>query len=51
MAIRIIPGAVGPTSLRALVLTDQPTPPALALVNVRGGPVPALTIKQHGLRR
>ena len=48
MAIRIIPGAVGPTSLRALVLTDQSTLPTLTLVDVRGGPVPALTVKQHG---
>ena len=48
MATRIIPGAVGPTSLRALVLTDQSTPPELELVDVRGAPTPPLAVKHHG---
>lgn len=48
MATRIIPGAVTPTSLRALVLSDSSTPPALELVDVRGARAPALKLRQHG---
>ncbi len=48
MAIRIIPGAVGPTTLRALVLSDASTAPDLTLVDVRGAPTPPLSIEPHG---
>lgn len=48
MTTRIIPGAVGSTTLRALVLSDESTPPALKLVDIRGAPCPPLTLKPHG---
>lgn len=48
MKTRIIPGAVSSTTLRALVLSDQSTPPDLKLVDVRGAPCPPLAIKGHG---
>lgn len=48
MKTRIIPGAISSTTLRALVLSDQSTPPPLKLVDVRGAPTPPLSIKGHG---
>ncbi len=48
MAIRIIPGAVGQTTLRALVLSDESTPPALVLEDPRGAKTPPLRLQQHG---
>lgn len=48
MTVRIIPGAVSATSLRALVLSDRPETPALTLTDARGGPVPALKLRGHG---
>jgi len=48
MTVRIIPGAVSSTTLRALILSDETTPPNLKLENPRGGPDPALTIASHG---
>jgi hypothetical protein len=44
---RIIPGAVSTESLRALVLTDASARPALTLEALRGGPVPALRLREH----
>jgi hypothetical protein len=48
MAHRIIPGAVSSTSLRALVLCDEPLQPALALTDVRGAACPPLRLRPHG---
>jgi len=48
MTVRIIPGAVSTTSLRALVLSDESTPPNLTLTEARGGPCPALKLGAHG---
>ncbi len=48
MKTRIIPGAVSSTTLRALILSEERSPPALKLTDVRGGPVPPLSIKAHG---
>ena len=48
MTTRIIPGAIGSTSLRALVLSDAATAPRLKLIDVRGAPCPPLTLKPHG---
>lgn len=47
MTVRIIPGAVGATTLRALVLTDQSTPPAVQLTDARGAKLPGLTVTPH----
>lgn len=48
MTVRVIPGAVSPTSLRALVLSDEATPPTLELEDVRGAPCPAIALRPHG---
>jgi hypothetical protein len=48
MTLRIIPGAVSTTSLRALVISDESTPPKLALTDLRGGACPTLKIGAHG---
>jgi len=48
MTVRIIPGAVSSTTLRALILSDESTPPNLKLEDMRGGPCPALKIAAHG---
>ncbi len=48
MTVRIIPGAVSSTSLRALVLSDESTPPNLKLEHARGGDCPAIKISAHG---
>lgn len=47
MTVRIIPGAVSQTSLRALVLTDQRTEPPIHLSDPRGKKLPGLTLKPH----
>lgn len=47
MTTRIIPGAVGTTTLRALVLTDQKVPPPVLLTDARGSKLPGLTLKPH----
>ena len=48
MTVRILPGAVSSTSLRALILSDESTPPNLKLQDVRGRPSPSLKIAAHG---
>ncbi len=48
MTVRIIPGAVSSTTLRALILSDESTPPNLKLEDSRGGAAPALKIASHG---
>jgi hypothetical protein len=48
MTVRIIPGAVSSTTLRALILSDETTPPNLKLEDPRGGATPALKIRSHG---
>ncbi|MBL9102309.1 MAG: hypothetical protein JNL82_15190 [Myxococcales bacterium] len=47
MAVRIIPGAVSATSLRALVLTDQPGEPAVRLGDAHGDALPGLKLTPH----
>lgn len=48
MTVRILPGAVSSTSLRALILSDESTPPNLKLQDVRGAASPSLKISAHG---
>ncbi len=48
MKTRIIPGAVSSTTLRALVLSEQSSPPALTLSDLRGASCPPLSVKPHG---
>jgi hypothetical protein len=47
MTVRIIPGAVGATTARALVLSDERDPPELTLADPRGAPLPGLTLRPH----
>lgn len=47
MTTRIIPGAVGQASLRALVLTDQKVPPPVLLTDPRGRKLPGLLLEPH----
>ena len=48
MTLRIIPGAVSSTSLRALILSDESTPPNPRLEVFTGGACPAIKISAHG---
>jgi len=48
MTVRIIPGAVSTTTLRALVLSDEAGPPELKLEDPRGAPTPPLKLGAHG---
>lgn len=47
MPVRIIPGAVSTDRLRALVMSDEGTPPALSIEAMQGGPAPTLTVREH----
>jgi hypothetical protein len=47
MTVRIIPGAVSTTSLRALVLTDQKTTPPVLMTDARGAKLPGLKLTPH----